>query len=60
VDEDMERRRSKRLRDAFFVAPLFIGLAVGIAVEQVAVGVLAGLGVGFLLSALVSWQIGKQ
>jgi hypothetical protein len=36
-----------------FVGALFIGMALGMFYGNVAVGVLAGLGVGFILMALV-------
>jgi len=37
-----------------FVGSLFIGLALGMFYGNVAVGALSGLGVGFILMALVS------
>ena len=36
-----------------FVGPLMIGIGIGIYYNQTAVGVLVGLGVGFLLFGLV-------
>jgi len=36
-----------------FVGPLMIGIGLGIYYEQTAVGVLVGLGVGFILFGLV-------
>ena len=36
-----------------FVGSLFIGIGLGIKYNQVAVGVMLGLGVGFLLMAII-------
>ena len=53
-------KRNRRLVGAVFLACLFIGLGVGIALGEGGVGVLIGLGVGFLASAIVGWRIGKE
>jgi hypothetical protein len=39
-----------------FIACLLIGIGMGIAYDQVAVGVLIGLGCGFLGSFIVRWK----
>jgi hypothetical protein len=61
ADEEKEygsRRRNFRQKpgDLVFAACLFIGLGVGIALNQVAAGVLIGLGVGFLGLVIVRWK----
>ena len=40
--------KDKKIRDLIFVACLFIGLGLGMLYGNVAVGVLIGLGCGFL------------
>ena len=51
------KKKKKSRRDDVgglaFVGCLFIGLALGIALGNAAVGVLAGLGCGFIAQALV-------
>jgi hypothetical protein len=54
------QKRNRQLVSAVFLACLFIGLGVGIALDEAGVGVLIGLGVGFLVSAIVGWRIGKD
>jgi len=53
----MEKEKSKSKADTagglVFVGPLMIGIGLGIYYEQTAVGVLVGLGVGFILFGLV-------
>ena len=61
ADEDKESRGRRRefrreSSDYVFVACLFIGIGVGIALNQVAVGVLVGLGVGFLGLFIARWK----
>ncbi|MBA7611990.1 hypothetical protein ES703_19223 [subsurface metagenome] len=61
ADEDKEsKKRNRRLVSAIFLACLFIGLGVGLALGEVAIGVLVGLGVGFLASGIVGWRIGSR
>lgn len=57
--ESKDKTSSRRKRDlggAIFLACLFIGLGVGLALNEVAVGVLIGLGVGILGSLVVRWK----
>ena len=53
----MEKEKSKSKADTagglVFVGPLMIGLGLGIYYNQTAVGILVGLGVGFILFGLV-------
>jgi len=53
----MAKREDKSKADTVggmvFVGPLMIGLGLGIYYNQTAVGVLVGLGVGFVLFGLV-------
>lgn len=60
ADEEKESgsRREFRKDLAFlvFVACLLIGIGIGIAYDQVVVGVLVGLGCGFLGSFIVRWK----
>lgn len=46
------KKKKEKIEDYLFVGALFVGLGLGIYFEQVAVGVLIGLGVGFLLRAI--------
>ncbi len=46
------KKKKDNAGDYLFVGPLFIGLGLGLYFEQTAVGVLIGLGVGFLLRAI--------
>ena len=64
ADEEKEsgNRREFRKDLAFlvFMACLLIGIGVGIAYDQVVVGVLVGLGCGFLGSFIVRWKGAKS
>ena len=46
----------KDLSFLVFMACLLIGVGIGIAYDQVAVGALVGLGCGFLDSFIVRWK----
>jgi hypothetical protein len=48
-----EKKKSDTAGGLIFVGPLLIGLGFGIYYNQTAVGVLVGLGVGFILFGLV-------
>jgi len=48
-----EKTKADTVGGLVFVGPLMIGLGIGIYYNITAVGVLVGLGVGFLLFALV-------
>ena len=50
--EDKEKKQAG-LGGLVFVGPLMIGLGLGIYYNQTAVGVLVGLGVGFIFFGLV-------
>jgi len=64
ADEEKEsgNRRAFRKDLAFlvFMACLLIGIGIGIAYDQVVVGVLVGLGCGFLGSFIVRWKGAKS
>jgi hypothetical protein len=47
------KKKSDTVGGLVFVGPLIIGLGLGIYYNQTAVGVLVGLGVGFILFGLV-------
>jgi uncharacterized membrane protein len=57
IDSAMEKNKNKSKSDTVgglvFVGPLMIGLGLGIYYTQTAVGLLVGLGVGFILFGLV-------
>ena len=48
-----EKSKSDTAGEFVFVGPLLIGIGLGIYFNQVAVGALVGLGVGFILFGLV-------
>ena len=48
-----DKKKSDTVGGLVFVGPLMIGLGLGIYYNQTAVGVLVGLGVGFILFGLV-------
>ncbi len=61
ADEEKEsggkgREFRKDLAFLVFMACLLIGIGIGIAYDQVTVGVLSGLGCGFLGSFIVRWK----
>jgi hypothetical protein len=51
--EKKKEKKSDTVGGLVFVGPLMIGLGIGIYYNQTAVGVLVGLGVGFILFGLV-------
>jgi hypothetical protein len=52
VDKE-DKKKSDTVGGLVFVGPLMIGLGLGIYYNQTAVGVLVGLGAGFILFGLV-------
>ena len=48
-----EKSKSDTIGELVFVGPLMIGIGLGIYINQVAVGALVGLGVGFILFGIV-------
>ena len=50
---EKEKSKSDTVGGLVFVGPLMIGIGLGIYYNITAVGVLVGLGVGFILFALV-------
>jgi len=48
-----EKSKSETIGEFVFVGPLMIGIGLGIYINQVAVGALVGLGVGFILFGIV-------
>lgn len=48
-----EKSKSETIGELVFVGPLMIGIGLGIYINQVAVGTLVGLGVGFILFGIV-------
>ena len=51
--EKKEKSKSDTVGGLVFVGPLMIGIGLSIYFNQTAVGVLVGLGVGFILFGLV-------
>jgi hypothetical protein len=51
--EKKKKSKSDTVGGFVFVGPLMIGIGIGIYFNQTAVGVLVGLGVGFILFGLV-------
>ena len=59
MTKEEQKSRRNEVGGLVFVGCLMIGLAVGFLMGNVAVGVLGGLGVGFIGMAIV-WASGKQ
>jgi len=55
-----KKQDEKKPRDLLFLACLFIGLGVGMAYNQTGIGVLIGIGVGFLAAFLNETLIKKK
>jgi hypothetical protein len=53
MTNQVDKKKSDSVGGLVFVGPLMIGLGLGIYFNQTAVGVLVGLGVGFILFGLV-------
>jgi hypothetical protein len=53
MDKKKEKSKSDTVGGLVFVGPIMIGLDLGIYYNQTAVGVLVGLGVGFILFGLI-------
>jgi len=54
------KKRKEDIPGLAFVGCLFIGLALGMAYGNVAVGVLGGLGAGFIVMAIVQVLMKKK
>ena len=53
MENKEDKKKSDTVGGLVFVGPMMIGLGLGIYYNQTAVGVLVGLGVGFILFGLV-------
>jgi hypothetical protein len=54
------KKEEKKPRDLLFLACLFIGLGIGIYYNMTAVGVLTGIGVGFLAAFIYEVAVKKK
>jgi hypothetical protein len=54
------KKKKDSVPDIAFVGCLFIGLALGIAYNNAAVGVLGGLGAGFVVMAVLKHLMRKK
>jgi len=55
-----QKKDEKKPRDLLFLACLFIGLGLGMKYGQTAIGVLLGIGVGFLAAFVYETVIKKK
>ena len=53
MTKNKEKSKSETVGGFVFVGPLIIGIGLGIYYNQTAVGVLVGLGVGFIFFGIV-------
>ena len=54
------KKKKEDIPGLAFVGCLFIGLALGMAYNNVAVGVLGGLGAGFIVMAILEYLMKKK
>ena len=54
------KKKKEDIPELAFVGCLFIGLALGIAYLNAAVGVLGGLGAGFIVMAVLKYLMKKK
>ena len=54
-----QKPKGKRISGLVFVGCLMLGLAIGLLTGNVAVGLIGGLGVGFIAMAIMSYLTGQ-
>ena len=54
------KKKKDSVPDLAFVGCLFIGIALGMAYNNVAIGVLGGLGTGFIIMAILKYLMRKK
>ena len=59
MNETTEPQRRKKMSDLIFVGCIVTGLGISIATNTMPVGLFIGLGIGFVLMALIRYRVTK-
>lgn len=59
MNETTESKRRKKMSDLVFIGCIIIGLGISIATNTMPIGIFIGLGIGFILMALIRYRVIK-